>query len=101
MNCYKLASESNDEYLYRSDELLAQIGNNMKNYHQIQLMIFFKSMNYVMKQKICRYLEFLNSCEDLITLTKKLHSSLKTEGHSQTTTANTHFSEGINMNTAK
>ena len=101
MNCYKLASESDDEYLHRSDELLVQIENDVKDYHQIQLMIFFKGMNYVIKQKICRHLKFSNSYEDLITLTKKLHSSLKTEGHLQTTTANTHFSEGINVNTVK
>ena len=49
MNCHKLASESDDEYLHRSDELLTQIGDNMKNYHQIQLMVFFKGMNYAMK----------------------------------------------------
>ena len=64
-------------------------------------MVFFKSMNYVMKQKICRHPEFLNSYEDLITLVKKLHSSLKIEGHLQTTTVNTHSSESINVNTAK
>ena len=64
-------------------------------------MIFFKDMNYVMKQKICKHLEFLNSYEDLITLVKKLCPSLETEGHSQTTTMNTHSSEGINVNTAK
>ena len=64
-------------------------------------MIFFKSINYVIKQKICRHSEFLNSCKDLITLVKKLHPSLKTEGHLQTITANTHFSESINVNTAK
>ena len=73
----------------------------MKNYHQIQLMIFFKSINYVIKQKICRHSEILNSYKDLITLIKKLHSSLKTEGHLQTTTVNTHFSSDINVNTAK
>ena len=101
MNCYKLASESDDEYLHRSDELLAQIEDNVKDYHQIQLMIFFKSINYVMKQKICRHSKFSNSCEDLITLVKKLHPSLETEGHSQTTTVNTHSSEGTNMNTVK
>ena len=101
MNCYKLASELDDEYLHRSDELLAQIGNNVKDYHQIQLMVFFKGMNYVMKQKICRHSEFSNSCEDLITLMKKLHSSLETEGHLWITTVNTHFSEDINTNTAK
>ena len=101
MNCYKLTSESDDEYLHRSDELLAQIGNDVKDYHQIQLMIFFKGMNYVIKQKICRHSKFLNSCEDLVTLVKKLHSSLETEGHLQTTTTNTYFSEGTNVNTAK
>ena len=101
MNCHKLTSESDNEYLHRSDELLTQIEDDIKNYHQIQLMVFFKSMNYVMKQKICRHSEFSNSCEDLITLVKKLCSSLKTEGHLQTTIANTHFSEGINTNTAK
>ena len=82
MNCHKLTSESDDEYLHRSDELLTQIENNVKNYHQIQLMIFFKSINYAMKQKICRHSEFLNSYEDLVTLMKKLHPSLETEGHS-------------------
>ena len=81
MNCYKLTSESDDEYLHRLNKLLTQIGDNMKDYYQIQLMIFFKGMNYVMKQKICRHSEFLNSCEDLITLVKKLCPSLKTEGH--------------------
>ena len=101
MNCHKLASESDDEYLHRSDKLLAQIGDDMKDYHQIQLKVFFKSMNYAMKQKICRHSEFSNSHEDLITLTKKLHSSLKTEGHLQTTTVNTHSSEGTNVNTVK
>ena len=101
MNCYKLTSESDDKYLHRLDELLAQIGNDVKNYYQIQLMIFFKSINYAIKQKICRHPEFLNSYKDLITLMKKLHPSLKTEGYSQTTTVNTHFSEGINVNTAK
>ena len=101
MNCYKLASESDDEYLHRSDELLAQIEDDMKDYHQIQLMVFFKSINYVMKQKICEHSEFSNSCKDLVTLTKKLHPSLKTEGHSQTTTVNTHSSRSINMNTVK
>ena len=49
MNCYKLASESDDEYLYISDELLVQIEDNVKDYYQIQLMVFFKSMNYVIK----------------------------------------------------
>ena len=101
MNCYKLTSESDDEYLHRLDELLAQIGDDMKNYYQIQLIIFFKSMNYVIKQKIYRHSEFLNSYKDLITLIKKLHSSLEIEGHSQTTTVNTYFSEDINMNTVK
>ena len=101
MNCYKLASESDNKYLYRSDELLAQIEDDIKNYHQIQLMVFFKGINYVIKQKIHRHPEFLNSHKDLITLIKKLHSSLKTEGHLQTTTVNTHSSEGINVNTAK
>ena len=101
MNCHKLASESDDEYLHRSDKLLTQIENDIKNYHQIQLMIFFKGINYVIKQKICRHPEFLNSCKDLITLIKKLCPSLKTEGHLQTTTVNTYFSESINANTAK
>ena len=101
MNCYKLTSESDDEYLHRSDELLTQIGDDVKDYYQIQLMIFFKGINYVIKQKIHGHPEFLNSCEDLITLMKKLHPSLRTEGHLQTTTVNTHFSEGINMNTVK
>ena len=101
MNCYKLTSELDDEYLYRSDELLTQIENNVKNYYQIQLIIFFKSINYVIKQKIYRYSEFLNSYKDLITLVKKLHSSLKTEGHSQTITANAYFSNSININTVK
>ena len=101
MNCHKLASESDDEYLHRLDELLAQIENDVKDYHQIQLMIFFKSMNYVMKQKICRHPEFSNSYKDLITLVKKLCPSFETEGHLQTTTVNTHFSESINTNTAK
>ena len=101
MNCYKLTSESDNEYLYRLDKLLTQIENDIKNYHQIQLMIFFKSINYTIKQKICEYFKFLNSYKDLITLVKKLHSSLKTEGHSQTTTINTHFSDSINTNTAK
>ena len=49
MNCYKLASESDNEYLHRSDKLLTQIENDVKDYHQIQLMIFFKSMNYAIK----------------------------------------------------
>ena len=101
MNCYKLTSESDNEYLHRSDELLTQIGNNIKDYYQIQLMIFFKGINYAIKQKIYRHSKFLNSYKDLITLIKKLHSSLKTEGHSQTTTANTHFSKDINTNTVK
>ena len=81
MNCYKLTSESDNEYLCRSDKLLAQIGNNVKNYYQIQLIIFFKGIYYVIKQKIHRHSKFLNSYKDLITLVKKLHSSLKTEGH--------------------
>ena len=101
MNCYKLASKSDDECLHRSDELLTQIGDDIKNYYQIQLMIFFKGMNYAMKQKICEHPEFSNSHEDLFTLMKKLHSSLKTEGHLQTTTVYTYFSEGTNVNTAK
>ena len=101
MNCHKLASKSDDEYLHRLDELLTQIENDMKDYHQIQLIVFFKGIDSAMKQKICRHSEFLNSCKDLITLVKKLHSSLKTEGHSQTTTTNTHSSRSINMNTAK
>ena len=101
MNCHKLASESDDKYLHRSDELLIQIEDDVKNYHQIQLIVFFKSMNYVIKQKIYRHPEFSNPYEDLITLTKKLHPSLKTEGHLQTTTMNTHFSESTNVNTAK
>ena len=54
----------------------------MKDYHQIQLIVFFKDINYVIKQKIYRHPEFLNSCKDLITLMKKLHPSLETEGHS-------------------
>ena len=33
MNCHKLTSESDDEYLHRSDELLAQIENDVKDYH--------------------------------------------------------------------
>ena len=82
MNCYKLTSESDNEYLCRSDELLTQIENDIKNYYQIQLMVFFKSMNYVIKQKIHRHPEFSNSHKDLIILIKKLHSSLETEGHS-------------------
>ena len=49
MNYYKLTSKSNNEYLYRLDELLTQIENDIKNYHQIQLMIFFKSIDYVIK----------------------------------------------------
>ena len=64
-------------------------------------MIFFKSINYVIKQKICKHLKFLNSYKDLITLVKKLCPSLKTEGHLQTITVNAHFSESINVNTAK
>ena len=101
MNCHKLASKSDDEYLHRLNELLAQIGDDVKDYHQIQLMVFFKSMNYAIKQKICEHPEFLNSYKDLVTLVKKLHSSLKTEGHLQTTTVNTLFSEGTNINTVK
>ena len=101
MNCYKLASKSDNKYLHRSDELLAQIEDDVKNYYQIQLMIFFKSINYVIKQKICKHPEFSNSCKDLITLIKKLCSSLKTEDHLQTTTVNTHFSDDTNVNTAK
>ena len=81
INCHKLASELDDEYLHRLNELLTQIGNDMKDYHQIQLMVFFKGMNYAIKQKICRHPEFSNSYEDLITLVKKLCSSLETEGH--------------------
>ena len=73
----------------------------MKNYHQIQLIIFFKSINYAIKQKICRHSKFLNSCKDLITLIKKLCPSLKTEGHLQTITVNAHFSDSINTNTVK
>ena len=101
MNCYKLTSKLDNEYLYRSDELLTQIENDIKNYHQIQLMIFFKSINYAIKQKICRHSEFLNSYKDLITLIKKLCPSLKTKDHSQTTTVNAHFSDDINVNTVK
>ena len=101
MNCHKLTSESDDEYLHRSDELLTQIENDIKNYYQIQLMVFFKGINYAIKQKICRHSEFSNSYKDLITLTKKLCPSLKTEGYSQTTTVNTHSSKDINVNTAK
>ena len=44
----------------------------MKNSHHIQLIIFFKGMNSVMKWKIHEHLIFLNSQEDLVTLTKKL-----------------------------
>ena len=61
MNCHKLGSESDDEYLCRSDELLAQIGNEAKDYHQIQLMIFFKGLDQAMKQKICGHPVFPNS----------------------------------------
>ena len=64
-------------------------------------MIFFKSIDYVIKQKIHKHSEFLNSYKDLITLVKKLHSSLETEGYLQTTTVNTHFSNSINVNTVK
>ena len=49
MNCHKLASELDDEYLCRSDELLAQIGDDIKDYHQIQLMVFFKDIDYAIK----------------------------------------------------
>ena len=101
MNCYKLISELNKEYLCRSDELLTQIENEVKNYQQIQLMIFFKGINHVMKQKICKHPEFSNSCEDLITLTKKLCLSIETETHSQTITANTNFSESISAKPVK
>ncbi|SLM36520.1 hypothetical protein LPUS_06097 [Lasallia pustulata] len=61
MNCHKLGSESDDEYLRRSDELLAQIGNEAKDYHQIQLMIFFKDLDQAIKQKICGHPVFPNS----------------------------------------
>ena len=82
MNCHKLGSESDDEYLCRSDELLAQIGNEAKDYHQIQLMIFFKGLDQAMKQKICGHPVFPNSREDLVTLAKKLQPSIGTEAHS-------------------
>ena len=64
-------------------------------------MIFFKSIDYFIKQKICRHSEFLNSYKDLVTLIKKLCSSLKTEGYLQTITVNAHFSDDININTIK
>ena len=64
-------------------------------------MVFFKSINYAMKQKICEHLKFSNSYKDLVTLIKKLCPSLKTEGHLQTTTANAYFSDGTYVNTAK
>ena len=79
MNYHKLNSESDDEYLHRSKKLQAQIENNVKNSHHIQLMIFFKGMNSVMKWKIYEHLIFLNLQEDLVTLTKKLHLSVDDE----------------------
>ena len=49
MNCHKLNSETDNEYIHRSEKLQTQINDNTKNSHHIQLMIFFKDMNSVMK----------------------------------------------------
>lgn len=49
MNCHKLNTESDDEYFCRSKKLQIQIKENVKNSHHIQLMIFFKKMNSIMK----------------------------------------------------
>ncbi|SLM40198.1 Zinc finger, CCHC-type [Lasallia pustulata] len=101
MNCHKLGSESDDEYLRRSDELLAQIGNEAKDYHQIQLMVFFKGLDQAMKQKICGHPVFPNSQEDLVILAKKLHPSIGSEPHSRATTANAGFNVSTSAKTTK
>ncbi|SLM35423.1 hypothetical protein LPUS_04695 [Lasallia pustulata] len=101
MNCHKLGNKSDNEYLHRSDELLAQIRNEAKDHHWIQLMIFFKGLDQAMKQKICGHPVFPNSHEDLITLAKKLQPSIGTEAHLQTTTINTGSSESTSANVAK
>ncbi|SLM35363.1 Reverse transcriptase domain [Lasallia pustulata] len=101
MNCHKLGSESDDEYLCRSDELLAQIGNEAKDYHQIQLMVFFKGLDQAMKQKICGHPVFPNSREDLVTLAKKLRPSIGSEPHSLATTANAGFNASTSAKTTK
>ena len=101
MNCHKLSNESDDEYLRRSDELLAQIGDEAKDYHQIQLMIFFKGLDQAMKQKIRGHPVFPNSREDLVTLAKKLRPSIGTDTHSRTTTANAGSSGSTSANITK
>ena len=101
MNCHKLGSESDNEYLRRSDELLAQIGNEAKDYHQIQLMIFFKGLDQAIKQKICGHPVFPNSRKDLVNLAKKLRPSIGTEAHLRTTTTNTGSTGSTSANVAK
>ncbi|SLM37804.1 Zinc finger, CCHC-type [Lasallia pustulata] len=101
MNCHKLGSESDNEYLRRSDELLAQIGNEAKDYHQIQLMVFFKGLDQAMKQKIRRHPVFPNSREDLVTLAKKLRPSIGSETHSRATTTNAGFNASSSAKTTK
>ena len=101
MNCHKLGNKSDDEYLCRSDELLAQIGDEAKDHHWIQLMIFFKGLDQAMKQKIHGHPVFPNSYEDLVTLMKKLRPSIGTEAYLQTTTTNTGSSGRTSANVAK
>ena len=96
MNCHKLNSETDDKYLHRSEKLQAQIDDNMKNSHHIQLMIFFKGMNSVIRWKIHKYSVFLNSCEDLMTLVKKLCFSVDLKISIWTVSVN--FTENLNMN---
>ena len=79
INCHKLNSETDDEYLYRSEELQTQIDDDTKNLHHIQLMLFFKDMNVAMRQKIHKYSVFLKLWEDLIILAKKLCLSVNDE----------------------
>ncbi|SLM36518.1 Zinc finger, CCHC-type [Lasallia pustulata] len=84
-----------------SDEILAQIGNEAKDYHQIQLMIFFKGLDQAMKQKIHGHPVFPNSQEDLVTLAKKLRPSIGSETHSQAITANAGFNASTSVKTTK
>ncbi|SLM36152.1 Ribonuclease H-like domain [Lasallia pustulata] len=82
-------------------ELLAQIGNEAKDYHQIQLMVFFKGLDQALKQKICGHPVFPNSREDLVTLAKKLRPSIGSEPHSWATTANAGFNASTSAKTTK
>ncbi|SLM34638.1 hypothetical protein LPUS_03498 [Lasallia pustulata] len=96
-----LKSQLGDRDNRVSDELLAQIGNEAKDYHQIQLMVFFKGLDQAMRQKICGHPMFPNSQEDLVTLAKKLRPSIGSEPHSRATTANAGFNASTSAKTTK